>query len=93
MYCFSVKSTVLMNTVNFWSSQWHRTTANLYCKSIYNKQFDKNDTNLQQKIKSRNLTLNWFDYDNHQWFYERECKRLDCLNSWLDKINEKYNYI
>ena len=48
---------------------------------------------LQQKIKSRNLTLNWFDYDNHQWFYERECKRLDCLNSWLDKINKKYNYI
>ena len=34
--------------------------------------------------------------DNHdgvdEYYYEKELKRINFLNIWLDKINKKYNY-
>tara|TARA_R100001509_G_scaffold162106_1_gene132875 strand:+ start:297 stop:494 length:198 start_codon:yes stop_codon:yes gene_type:complete len=47
---------------------------------------------LQEKLTSREDALLNTDYDNNEYYYQKESKRLDCLSSWLDKINKKYNY-
>ena len=49
---------------------------------------------LQEKLTLRENLLIY--QDNHdgvnEYYYQKESKRLDCLSSWLDKINKKYNY-
>jgi len=49
---------------------------------------------LQEKLRVREEKLIYTDnYDGiNEYYYFKESKRLDCLNSWLDKINRKYNY-
>ena len=47
---------------------------------------------LQEKLTLRENALINTDYDNNKYYYQKESKRLDCLSSWLDKINKKYNY-
>ena len=47
---------------------------------------------LQEKLTFRENALINTDYDNNEYYYQKESKRLDCLSSWLDKINKKYNY-
>ena len=47
---------------------------------------------LQEKLTSREEALINTDYDNNEYYYQKESKRLDCLNSWIEKINKKYNY-
>lgn len=47
---------------------------------------------LQEKLTSREDALINTDYDNNEYYYQKKSKRLDCLSSWLDKINKKYNY-
>ena len=47
---------------------------------------------LQEKLTFREIALLNTDYDNNEYYYQKESKRLDCLSSWLDKINKKYNY-
>ena len=47
---------------------------------------------LQEKLTLREDSLMNTDYDNNEYYYQKESQRLDCLNSWLDKINKKYNY-
>jgi len=50
---------------------------------------------LQQKLASRGDALIYQDNCDgfNEYYYEQESKRIDCLNSWLDKINNKYKYI
>ena len=49
---------------------------------------------LQEKLTFREEKLIYTDnYDGiNEFYYFKESKRLDCLNSWLEKINKKYNY-
>lgn len=49
---------------------------------------------LQEKLTVREEKLIYTDnYDGiNEYYYIKESKRLDCLNSWLNKINRKYNY-
>jgi len=49
---------------------------------------------LQEKLTVREEKLIYTDnYDGiNEYYYIKESKRLNCLNSWLDKINKKYNY-
>ena len=57
---------------------------------------------LKYKIEQMQEKMYWYSdhcgYDTdkddaiNEYYYFKESKRLDCLNSWLDKINKKYNY-
>ena len=50
---------------------------------------------LLEKISLRQNMLVY--QDNHdginEYYYNKECKRINCLYCWLKEINYKYNYV
>ena len=48
---------------------------------------------LEKILLRENLLVYKDNYDGvNEYYCDQESKRINCLNSWLDKINKKYNY-
>ena len=48
---------------------------------------------LEKILLRENLLVYKDNYDGvNEYYYDQESKRINCLYSWLDKINKKYNY-